>query len=98
MERLSVLLDNAEPSRSIEGVRWLVDSCSNLPANNSANVFVDARKYGNVLLDPGSMRYGRDVDRREEFWFKGTALYIFPSKGVVVKANKVMKEFPLLWK
>ena len=93
-KRFAVLLDDAEPTRTIGRIRRLVDPGVDFASNDLADFVVDARRDGNVALHPRSVGNNGDLDGWEEVCSKRTALRIVPSERSIVEAHEVVDEIP----
>ena len=80
-----VLFDNAEPMQTVRGIGSFIHTCIHLYANYPTDFIVDARQYWDISLDPRSVCYNRNFDRREEIFAKMTALRIIPSKAFILE-------------
>ena len=87
-----VLLEHAEPSRTVGRVRRLVNSGVDLLADERDDLIVDAGRDGEVLLDPRNMRDDRELDRREHVATEVPALGVLPSEALVLLAHHVVED------
>ena len=96
--QLARFLSYWEPAASIRSIGGLINPRRNLLLDDLTALVVDSWRDRHVPLDPRSVRYDWELDRREEVLAEASSLAVSPCEGLVVKAHEVVKEFPLLRK
>jgi hypothetical protein len=86
-QRLSVLLDDAKPTRTICSIGGFIYSSLNLVLDYLDNFIVDCGRDRDVALHPWRMRDSGDPDWREVFLLKLTALASIPYECKLMLAD-----------
>src|SRR5215510_5452235 len=94
----SIFLEDAKPFGSVGGVGALVDACIDFAFDNSADFFVDAWRYWNILFDPRCMRHNWNFNGRKEISAEFSSFRVFPCETFVLFAHKVMHKKALLFR
>lgn len=75
------LLDDCKPTRSVGGIRRLIDSSSDLGFDESAYFVVDAWWNRNIALNPGLVFDYRHINWWEEVLAETSAFRIVPGES-----------------
>ena len=95
VKRFAVFLNDAEPSRSVRRVGWLVHTCIELAPDDLAYFFVDPGWNGDIPLRPWFMWDCRNLYWQEEVFAEVSALQVGPGEPFVLKAHEVVHEHAL---
>ena len=88
---LAILFGDTEPARAVRRIRSFIHTCFYFYAYDSANFVVDARRNGNVFLDPRGMCDNWNFDWREEVLTKVSTLGVVPSEAFVLECDEVVE-------
>ena len=76
--------------RMVRGIGSFIHTCFHLYVNYPADFIIDAGWYRYILLDPRSVCYNGNFNRRKKVFMKVTALGIVPSEAFILKGDKMM--------
>ena len=92
---LPVLLEYAEPPRTVGRVRGLVHSGVDLLFDYCADLLVDTGRDRYILQHPGGVRDDWELDWGKEVLAETSALGVVPREGALVLAHEVVEEVKL---
>ena len=94
---LAIFLHDAKPLGTIGRVRGFVNTCFDLPLDDCADVFEDARWNRDVAFDPGGMWNDGEFDRGKEISSKVTSFVFVPCEAGFVTSNEIVHELSFFW-
>ena len=97
VQGFTVLFEDTEPVGVVCGSGWFIDSGCDPVLDDSHYLHPHSRRNRDDSQYPWSVRYSRDLDRREVSWIHSTMLEWCPSESHLLLMHNLAHELQLFW-